>query len=217
MELRDNTDRAQWILAVFYLLLAVTVVSIGSNYLELRLVQEPVFTPEEANANDTRQMIIGILQLVLHISAWVFFILWFRRAYYNLHAVGRRMEFTEGWAAGAWFVPLLNLVRPYQIMREIWVDTQLASYDRVEKDTSLVGWWWAIFLINNFVSNIAGRLYRDSGTLEQIQTASTWMIVSDIIEIGALLVVIHMIRETRTMERDLYRGNREVAIEDHLI
>jgi hypothetical protein len=45
----------------------------------------------------------------------------FRRAYRNLPALGAESpRFSSGWAVGAWFVPFLNLVRPKQIMDDIW-------------------------------------------------------------------------------------------------
>ncbi len=50
--------------------------------------------------------------------------MWFRRAYFNLHQKVSYLSHSEGWAAGSWFVPIVNLYRPYQIMKEIYVETK---------------------------------------------------------------------------------------------
>jgi Domain of unknown function (DUF4328) len=49
------------------------------------------------------------------------FLVWFHRAYTNLPALGiEPLPYATGWTIGAWLVPLLNLVRPKQIMDTIW-------------------------------------------------------------------------------------------------
>jgi hypothetical protein len=48
------------------------------------------------------------------------FLVWFHRAYTNLPALGiEPLPYATGWTIGAWLVPLLNLVRPKQIMDTI--------------------------------------------------------------------------------------------------
>ena len=47
--------------------------------------------------------------------------MWMFRAYNNVDAVapGAR-RYDGGWAIGSWFVPILNLFRPKQIINDIW-------------------------------------------------------------------------------------------------
>ena len=48
-------------------------------------------------------------------------IAWTHRLYRNLEPLGfRELRFGSGWAVGGWFVPFLNLVRPKQIVNDIW-------------------------------------------------------------------------------------------------
>ncbi|MBN2081546.1 DUF4328 domain-containing protein [bacterium] len=62
------------------------------------------------------------LALVLAvIGGSVFFYIWLWRSVYNLRKLGAPfMSFTPGWAVGWWFVPLINLWRPYEILRELF-------------------------------------------------------------------------------------------------
>lgn len=61
-------------------------------------------------------LIFGLAYLV----GAVYFISWFRRAYYNLHLLRNDLRYSEDWALTAWLIPLLNLVEPIRIMSELF-------------------------------------------------------------------------------------------------
>jgi hypothetical protein len=84
------------------------------------------------------------------------FLLWLHRAYANLPYLARiRPRYTTAWAVGAWFVPLVNLVMPYNIMREIWCHYQRAAFGRIIAPVALLGWWWASVLGSLVVAIVA--------------------------------------------------------------
>lgn len=64
-----------------------------------RIAHGGEYTMEEADLNDLREMVIGILYVIAYIVSAVTFIQWFRRAYYNLHLLVPRLNREEGWAA----------------------------------------------------------------------------------------------------------------------
>jgi len=89
---------------------------------------------------------------------------WLRRAYYNLHQLPTiHPDYSDGWAAGAWFVPFLNFVRPFTIMREVWQDTQRAAMGRVEEPATILNWWWAAFLLKMFIGRLTSRMGSKAG------------------------------------------------------
>lgn len=99
--------------------------------------------------------------IALVIGSYIALIMWLRRAYYNLHQLpGLNPEYSDGWAAGAWFVPFLNLVRPFTIVREVWQDTQVAARGRVVEPTTILGWWWAAFLLRLFIGRLTWAMAR---------------------------------------------------------
>ena len=64
---------------------------------------------------------LGILYLPVYLSCAVLFCMWVYRANKNARALGaQRMEFTPGWCAGWFFVPIANLFKPFQAVREIY-------------------------------------------------------------------------------------------------
>jgi hypothetical protein len=101
----------------------------------------------------------GFAVVALSICSWVSVPLWMHRASANLRGLGRYgMEFSPGWCAGWFFVPLANLVKPAQAMAEIW---RASDPDESEgawttsSSTPLIAAWWATWLVSNAMSSVA--------------------------------------------------------------
>lgn len=206
--LKNNAQRAQALYIIFVVLLLITVVTILSDFMQANLLKSYIagnIDAGAAEANDMRVWAISIVNLVAVICSIVFFIMWFRRAYNNLHLTGEvNLACTEGWAAGAWFVPFLNLVRPCQIMNEIWHKTQDATKNLLShKQGALVGWWWGIYLVSNFAANIANQVYNNE-TLESMLSGTYAQIVCNFIEIVSIIITILLVKKTAEMEAKLY-------------
>lgn len=66
-----------------------------------------------------------LLFIVVFFISFIIYLMWVRQAYRNLHSLQiKPTEYSSGWAIGAYFVPILNLVRPYSMMKEIWFGSQ---------------------------------------------------------------------------------------------
>lgn len=114
--LKNNKLRARNLIIIFSIIFILNIIAIISDLMQYSMLNSlEGFTIEEAELNDLRQSIIGIIMFSVYVCCYILFILWFRRAYYNLHQVVKHLEHSEGWAAGAWFVPILNFFRPYHI------------------------------------------------------------------------------------------------------
>src|SRR5262245_43754329 len=65
--------------------------------------------------------VAGIFHIIVLITTIIVFLVWEHRANSNLRPLGvLDPEFSSRWAVGSWFVPFLNLVVPFQIVRYIW-------------------------------------------------------------------------------------------------
>ncbi|MEK7257094.1 MAG: DUF4328 domain-containing protein, partial [Bacteroidota bacterium] len=82
---RPNLQRANQTILVFWILLGLSCLMLVSNFMEYNLLTGGNIDDSAATSNDLRQGILSILYLAGFILAAVFFILWFRRAYWNLH------------------------------------------------------------------------------------------------------------------------------------
>jgi len=157
-------------------------------------------TDDEAMANDARQMLIGIIQLMMFVATAICFLIWIHRAHKNLPALGvAHLEYSPVWAVGGFFVPFLNLVRPFQVVREIWkasdpdVDFSIPHSWQYAASTPVIGFWWAAWLIGSIVGQIAFRLsLRQNTSIDDMMAITYLTIASDLIGIiaGAFAIVI---------------------------
>jgi hypothetical protein len=71
--------------------------------------------------SEARIAVAYLVLLVAWVVAGVLFVAWTFRAYKNVQALGARdMRFGNGWAIGGWFVPILSLWRPKQVIDDVW-------------------------------------------------------------------------------------------------
>jgi hypothetical protein len=180
--------------------LVVTAIAVVSDWVQLVLVNrlaedQSAVTQAELNSSDARQNLIGTLQLVLRVTTGVTFVIWFRRAYQNLSAMGiESLRFEAGWTVWGWFVPFLNLVRPKQLMDDIWRATdptlpeQPGDAWKKRPVALVVHLWWATFLLSTAVGLIATSLLQDASTLQQLRTTAILMLIGDALALPAVVL-----------------------------
>lgn len=220
---KDRSDRLIIVLWIFTALKALTSVSDISQYFLLKRIANGNFGMAEVNSNDTRQSIIAILMLLLYVGVIIVFIQWFRRAYYNLHQVSNRLSYSEGWAAGAWFVPILNLGRPFIIMREMMTvaENLLVKANLAQEDNSRrrsVGIWWTLWLIITLLSDINTRIQAKSESITVLANTTLIDVVLTLLYIPLTIVTVQMIRKYAELEKHLpyitKDGSREIKIDN---
>ncbi|MEO5645118.1 MAG: DUF4328 domain-containing protein [Bacteroidia bacterium] len=148
--------------------------------------------------------IVGALGGIVNILFMVYFIMWLRRAYHNLHKAGsKNLRHSEGWAAGAWFIPIMSFVWPLQIVRDTWIEMQNVFrkqgefYER-EEDT-VTGWWWAFFLVALFVGYIGSF----NINFKNFEIGYTFSALSHLGYIFSGIMLITVIRKISDMENDM--------------
>jgi hypothetical protein len=92
---------------------------------------------------------LGIFTLLVAIAELVLFCLFMPRANRNARWFRSPMAIAPRWAAGFFFIPIVNLWKPYQAMREIWRGSD--PDPNIECSKVRVPWllpgWWALYLI----------------------------------------------------------------------
>jgi Domain of unknown function (DUF4328) len=196
---------ARWTKSLLIATVVLCVISIVSGLMQVELLSRTAYGISEAEAttNDLREQVIGGLQLLFLLATAVTFLTWFYRAHSNLRALGAaRLAYTPRWAVGGFFVPFLNLVRPFQVMRELWNVTMEPRSDmRAKADSSeevqspsssLVNWWWGCFLVSGILGNMVMRLsFKQEPSVTDLMTA-TWLgVTSAVIDVaGAVLAIL---------------------------
>lgn len=223
--LKNNNLRAKNLIIIFSVIFVLNVASIISDLLQYTMLNSMEgFTMEEAESNDLRQRIITITTFCAYLYCYVSFILWFRRAYFNLHQVVKHLEYSEGWAAGAWFVPILNFFRPYQIMRELYVETEnyisKIKTDYTKKlNVTFVGLWWTLWIIASFLERIGMRLNLNAETLEEITQATKINLANEFFTIPLCLIIIKVVKDYNNVEKELFEieTNKSLDISENSI
>jgi hypothetical protein len=158
-------------------------------------------------------VLIRALLLLLNFFVLVFtivaFLMWLHRAYSNLRPLGaQQLNDTPGWAVGSFFIPFVNLVRPYKAVREVWRWSKPVSDASNEiaglsftADTSapLVGLWWGLWIASNVLSNL---FYRASKEKDAPEIFAGLGLAADVMTILAAAAAIFMIYKIDRMQED---------------
>ena len=226
-QFESGHTRAQWVVITFGIVIALSIIAIVSDFAEVGLIQKAIrgetITLAEALANDDRQALIGFAQLALFAISGIAFFMWIHRVHRNLpslHVLGLR--FSPGWAVGWFFVPIFSLFRPFQVVSEIWKasDPSIHKEDgtvwKNAASSPIIGWWWAFFLISNFVSYIATRLGFQGEELADLLAGSYAYIASECIDIVGLVIAISLVMAIDQRQERQYKLIAERAISRRL-
>jgi hypothetical protein len=185
---------------MLWIQMGVAVISMFSDFGQMNLASSGNITPEAAEANDARQGMIGLLYLGVFIATGVIFLKWIYRANLNCRGFGAaEMKFTPGWSIGYYFIPFLNLVRPYQAMKEIWKVSSDPRNWQAQQGSGILGWWWALWLISGFLGQMVFRMSMKVDSPSSLEAVTMLSIISSLVEIPLILVAMAMI--TRIIEK----------------
>lgn len=200
--LLNNAARARLIIHVFYAICAINVVSIISNAYQLYVIDQMQYgnmiTDQQANAIDSIDMTIGIVQICLYATSAILFLNWFRRAYGNLHRLDVPLRYSETMAVWSFVIPIISVYRPYRIAKEILIETRNKVSEYLQQPTSpiditIIGVWWALFLVKNTLGQIVNKTSIEYATIERLVRYIWIYIASEIVDIAAAVVTILMI------------------------
>jgi len=140
----------------------------------------------------------GLLRFndVLYAVTGLLFVAWLHRAYSNLTLVGtRQVTYSTAWAVGCWFVPFLNLSRPYAIVDELWTKSATKNTGEAStrgKRSPIPGLWWVALLGTAAVEMIGLR----AGVV-----APTFWKTYDILSLSAAVFAIVLVRRVNRNQR----------------
>ena len=169
------------------------------------VVEELEFVPSEV-----AYALVGISQLAALILAAVFFIRWFHLAHLNLSLFSdNATAYSSRWAIWGFFVPILNLVRPQQVMREIWDrtsrrwDQETARVVGLLRPADRVNVWWGFFLTTSFLGNAVGRIAFRATTAQETLHATWVTLFADALDIAAVAAALVVVRSVTELQRPL--------------
>ena len=208
MQYRDLGRLTRTLHICFAVVAAVSLISAVSSWFQLEFLQRALagagVTVEQGLANDRRQAIVGVVQLVAYLVSSVAFLQWTYWSTRNAHALGMRMPgTTPAWSVGWYFVPFFNLWKPYQALRDTFRGSHPESRVwRTAPRPALLPVWWALWLIVTWLGNASARLAILNGSLEGFMMATS-------LDIGVGLLEIPLVVVLFALSSTLYRWQTE--------
>lgn len=219
-DIKPNIKRAKIAVIFIWIYLGINIISIFSNYFQYDLIERASsgegITTRMAEANDSRQVVIAVISIIIYIISGITFILWFRRAYYNLHTKTDFLAYSEGWASGGWFVPIGNLYIPFKIMRELYTGTPDILKAKIDNFTlkvskSLVGWWWTLWILSSLIGQFVFQYSRHYKTIDGLKVSTIASLIGDLVIIPLSIITVYLIVNYSKLEILLANGSGDLA------
>lgn len=155
-----------------------------------------------SEAFDRRERFLNVMELFLFAVTSVLALKWIHRANFNARQLGAEgMRFTPGWAVGSYFIPIVNLWKPYQAMKEIWKASSSPSNWQGAPSGALLGIWWFLWLLSTFANYAVLRFFWAIG--ERIQdfiAANALAAVMDVLEIPLTVSFLILVKKIHKMQ-----------------
>lgn len=171
---RSARTLAKVVTAVFILdvavLIATAVVLLDSLDGAHAILSGRAITQEWADQLERRANEVALIGIGLLAACSLVFCLWTYRVAKNAPALGRSPTISPGWAVGYYFIPIVNLWKPYQALAEVWdvSDPDPTADASAPRSHRFLLFWWVVWTIAPVFERIA------SGW--DVDTAESWRI-----------------------------------------
>lgn len=113
---------------------------------------------KDLQSHTEKMQAFNLVSFPLVMLTAVFFLVWIHRVYRNLPALGARgLKHSPGWAVVSFLIPIIQLYKPYFVMREIWkasdpeVDAGDGSAWQGARGSSMLNLWWLCHAVGLFI------------------------------------------------------------------
>lgn len=152
--LEQLTTALQWMFAAWVVFLGVGIAfrAIERSLLSRAAENRFSVTPAEALASDHRLDTFANVSIAAVVVTGIVFIVWFHRAYRRTRALGGEMRYSDGWAIGAWFIPIGNLWIPKKLANDIWWGSAPRDERTWSERSALLAAWWCAWVVGGLIT-----------------------------------------------------------------
>jgi hypothetical protein len=202
----SNETRTAWATALLGAAVCATVLFTLATLFEIGVASTALSQARQLTGGEdlTRGISIFISALLYELALLGCVIavpLWAHRAYRNLPALGASgLRYSPRWAAGSWFVPVVNFFLPCLVVGEAWRASDPSERESTRESRAqqpfpgLVLAWWLLFIFAGLVSNVTGRLVNGAQTLGQTVVVDWVLVASNLLDILAAILAIVVIQ-----------------------
>ena len=206
---KDPTNLTRWTVWFLYAQLAVSVIAVISSGIERQIfdaVGSGVYASESKltaaiNFNDAVQLVVSALSVLTFTASGILILRWIYRANFNARQLdGSNLKFSPGWSVGWYFIPIANLWKPYQAMKEIWQTSANPSTQKQQSTEALLPWWWFTWLFYNFTNAASNRLWLRADDIDELLTANAVSLASQTTQIFLCLIFLGIVKRVFSMQ-----------------
>lgn len=145
------------------------------------------------------------LQSFTFLVTGALFITWLYTAHRSSRMQRQALKHRSGWAIGGWFVPILALWRPYQMVSDVRAGT---TGVRDVGGSLIQMWWWAGLIATSIAASVSSSLYgsaadaSDEEYADALARAASWERYDSVITIVAAVLAILVVRQITTLVMD---------------
>jgi len=83
---------------------------------------------------------------------------------------------SAGWAVGYWFIPVVNLYRPFEVVKQLFKACTQQAGGKPAAGEQLLSAWWAMFLVSNLAGWMLANSNNDFSTTAGVLTYAEYSI-----------------------------------------
>lgn len=217
---RDSRSLVKWTKRFVYAQAAVACVAFITGireYSVLTWIRDDRFESYEilmtaAERSDAWRSAIGLIQVIVLAVSAILILRWIHRVNSNARALGAgNLRFTPAWSVGWFFVPIFNLWKPYQAMKEIWKASSNPADWHSQAAPSILAVWWALWLAWVWISNAAFRLLLRAEEVSELIIANVATLVADAVTVPLCIVFVLLMSRVHSMQNAAFHSSEVVG------
>ena len=198
---QNPTRLTQWVVRTIYALVVMILINVILAVMSIQSLHEIDQSIDEATTNLSISQWTTAGQAVISVVALVLSLIWVYRIHSNLRQFKiTGLSATPAWSVAWYFIPIANLFKPYEGMKEAWQASAAPGSWRSQEVSGLLPWWWFTWIIASFVDRIAYQFANGMVTVEDIIFWVKMNIVSNLLWILPCILFIQIVRSICQMQ-----------------
>ena len=164
-----------------------------------------------SNVESKAELIDSFASIVYYIFLFTFlltavsYLKWIYNSNKNLNSmIDKTLKFSPGWSIGYYFIPIATFYKPYQAMKEIWVESTRISDAKKNEESKIIQLWWALWLINLFLNNISSRVSNSAVELNELLNATALNVICAASHIPLCIISLSLISKIYKMQKRFF-------------
>lgn len=169
----------------------------------IRKAETGTLSPLEAAEFDEGTQALAGAYVLAFVGTAIAFLAWLSRTVDNVPPLSHSLPaVTPRWAIGWWFIPFANLVKPYQIVKD--VHRRLAT-ETQSGGSEIILVWWLVWLGGSLVGTVLARL-PEPLTLDELGGWFTVSLIADAAGVVAAILAILVVRRVQAQANERALG-----------